>query len=57
VLELSKRKRADIDKLKKRNEDLLKLLTQSGKTGKEVDELKVAIEHHLVDQFYIGCKG
>lgn len=47
----------EIDKLKKRNENLLKLLEQSGKTGKEVDELKVAIEHHLVDQFYIGCRG
>jgi len=47
----------EIDKLKKRNGNLLKLLEQSGKTGKEVDELKVAIKHHLVDQFYIGCKG
>jgi hypothetical protein len=47
----------EIDKLKKRNDRLFKLLEKAGKTGKEVDELDVAIEHHLVDQFYIGCKG
>lgn len=47
----------EVEKLKKRNDRLLYLLTKAGKTGKEVDELKTAIEHHLVDQFYIGCKG
>ncbi|MBR3512746.1 MAG: HNH endonuclease [Clostridia bacterium] len=47
----------DIEKLKTRNNKLLLLLQDKIITGKEVDELKLAIEKDYVNKFWIGCKN
>lgn len=43
-------------KLKSRNKKLLYILEKEDISGKDVDELKLAIENDLVDQFYLRCK-
>jgi 5-methylcytosine-specific restriction endonuclease McrA len=45
-----------IKHLEARNIKLYQKLSEDAKEGKDVDELKLAIDKHLVDEFYIGCK-
>ena len=47
----------EIDKLKLRNIELLNLLEKSHKSGKIVDELKLAIDGDYVNKFWISCKS
>lgn len=47
----------DIEKLKIRNERMLKCLLEHKITGKDVDELRLAIEKDYVNKFWIGCKS
>lgn len=49
--------RNEIEKLKQRNEKLLEQLNKNNKSGKVVDELKLAIEKDYVNKFWIGCKS
>lgn len=46
-----------INKLKVRNEKLLKKLKEKNVKGKEVDELNLAIEKQYVDKFWLGCRS
>jgi hypothetical protein len=45
-----------IDQLKKRNLALREAMMKLGHMGKDFDNLNLAIERDLVDEFYIGCK-
>jgi hypothetical protein len=45
-----------IEQLKKRNLELRDAMMKLGHLGKDFDNLNMAIEHNLVDEFYIGCK-
>lgn len=45
-----------IDKLKERNIRLLNLLRSNNESGKDVDNLELAIKNDFIDSFYIGCK-
>lgn len=47
----------DINKLKVRNENLLRKLQDNNIKGKEVDELRLAIEKDYINKFWIGCKS
>ena len=47
----------EIEKLKERNQKLIKMLESSNKRGKMVDELKYANEKDYVDKFWIACKS
>ena len=47
----------DIEKLKARNNKLLLLLENEKVLGKEIDELKLAINKDYVNKFWIGCKN
>lgn len=47
----------EIERLKLRNLKLLNLINEKKKTGKLVDELKLAIEKDYVNKFWIGCKS
>lgn len=47
----------DIKRIKERNIKLLKVLEDNGVKGKELDELRIAIEKNYIDHFYVGIKG
>lgn len=47
----------DIEKLKLRNNKLLEILDKKNIKGKEVDELRLAIDKDYVNKFWIGCKS
>ena len=46
-----------IEKLEKRNDNLLRVLKENGIKGKVVDELQLAIEKDYVRRFWIGFNG
>lgn len=50
-------KEKDIKKLKTRNNNLISILNQKNIKGKEVDELRLAIDKDYVNKFWIGCKS
>jgi len=45
------------EKLEARNQKLVKLLDKEAIRGKQVEELKLAIEQDYVQKFWVGCKG
>ncbi len=47
----------EIEKLKARNNKMISLLREANISGKDVDELGVAIEKDYVKKFWIGCKN
>jgi len=46
----------EIDRLKERNIKLIEALKKGNYSGKQVNELEVAIDRDYVDKFWIGCK-
>lgn len=46
----------EIEKLKLRNNNLLKRLEKKKIAGKMFNELKIAIDKNYVDKFWVGCK-
>ena len=47
-----------IERLERRNERLLAIMTENGMSGgKQYSELKLAIEHNLLRKSWINCKG
>ncbi len=46
-----------IDRLKERNNNLLKILEKQNVSNKLTEELKIAIEKDYVNKFWTGCKG
>lgn len=47
----------DIDRLKQRNNKLIEILDKNNIKGKDVDELRLAIDKDYVNKFWIGCKS
>ena len=50
-------KKGDIEKLKRRNDNLLNELRKNNKKGKIVDELELSIKKDYINKFWIGCKS
>ena len=47
----------DIDRLKQRNNKLIEILDKNNIKGKDVDELRLAMDKDYVNKFWIGCKS